>query len=183
MHELEKIFPNSPLAGEMLPFAAKNLETDKLYYLFRAYLNTEDSDEKILLLADLEGDFVSNGSLKKIYKRIFCQTVKYNENFTKTRHCGDYFSFMSHLFTQKGYDGWVILIDETELMGRPSKKAHINACRNMARFLLPDLCSESTFTLFALTSFYVEGVIEGKHLFLHHKDKCISGGWIIEEIL
>ena len=46
MHELEKISPNSPLAGEMLPFAAKNLETDKLYYLFRAYLNTEDTDEK-----------------------------------------------------------------------------------------------------------------------------------------
>ncbi len=163
MHELDKISPNSPLAGEMLPFAAKYLETDKLYYLFRSYLNTEDSDEKFLLLADLEGDFVANGSLKKIYKRIFGQVVKYNENFTKTRHCGDYFSFMSHLFTQMGYDGWVILIDETELMGRLSKKARINAYRNMARFLLPELCPEATFTLFALTSSYVEDVIEGKH--------------------
>ena len=70
---------------------------------------------------------------------------------------------MSHLFTQMGYDGWVILIDETELMGRLSKKARINAYRNMARFLLPELCPEATFTLFALTSSYVEDVIEGKH--------------------
>ena len=65
MHELEKISAGSPLAGEMLPFAAKYLETDKLYYLFRSYLSTEDSDEKFLLQTDLEGDFMANGSLKK----------------------------------------------------------------------------------------------------------------------
>lgn len=161
--ELEKISAGSPLANEMLPFAAKALETDKLYYLFRSYLNTEDMDEKFLLQADLEGDFVSNGSLKKICRRVLNQTIKYNENFSKTRHCGDYFTFMSHLFVQMGYDGWVILFDETELMGRLSKKARINAYRNMARFLLPDLCPENTFSLFALSSSYVEDVIEGKH--------------------
>ena len=163
MQELEKISSGSPLAGEMLAYATKSLETDKLYFLFRCYVNTEDSDEKFLLQADLEGDFVANASLKKIYRRIFGQTIKYNENFTKTRHCGDYFSFMSHLFSQMGYDGWVILFDETELMGRLSKKARINAYRNMARFLLPELCPESAFSLFALSSSYVEDVIEGKH--------------------
>ena len=103
MHELEKISANSPIANEMLLYAAKHLETDKLYYLFRSYLNTEDSDEKFLLQADMEGGFVANAPLKKIYRRIFGQPVKYNVNFTKTRHCGDYFSFMSRLFTQMGY--------------------------------------------------------------------------------
>ena len=53
MHELEKISANSPVANEMLLYAAKQLETDKLYYLFRSYLNTEDSDEKFLLQACL----------------------------------------------------------------------------------------------------------------------------------
>lgn len=163
MHELEKISANSPLAGEMQLYAAKHLETDKLYYLFRSYLNTEDSDEKFLLQADLEGDFIANGPLKKIYRRIFSQPVKYNVNFTKTRHCGDYFSFMSHLFTQMGYHGWVILIDETELMGRLGKKARLNAYRNIAQFLLPERCTESTFTIFALSASYTEDVIEGKH--------------------
>lgn len=65
MHELEKISANSPVANEMLLYGAKQLETDKLYYLFRSYLNTEDSDEKFLLQADLEGDFISNAPLKK----------------------------------------------------------------------------------------------------------------------
>lgn len=33
----------------------------------------------------------------------------------------------------------------------------------MARFLLPDLCLESTFSIFSLSAFYVEDVIERKH--------------------
>lgn len=163
MQELEKISANSPLANEMLLYAAKQLETDKLYYLFRSYLNTEDSDEKFLLQADLEGDFIANAPLKKIYRRIFGQPVKYNVNFTKTKHCRDYFSFMSHLFLQMGYHGWAILIDETELMGRLGKKARLNAYRNMADFLLPEGRMEAVFSVFALSASYAEDVIEGKH--------------------
>lgn len=163
MQELEKISANSPVASEMLVYALQQLETDKLYYLFRSYLNTEDSDEKFLLQADLEGDFVANAALKKIYRRIFNETVKYKVNFTKTKHCVDYFKFMSHLFTLMGYHGWVILIDETELMGRLGKKARLNAYRNMARFLLPERCPENTFSIFALSASYTEDVIEAKH--------------------
>lgn len=163
MQELEKISANSPVASEMLVYALQQLETDKLYYLFRSYLNTEDSDEKFLLQADLEGDFVANAALKKIYRRIFNETVKYKVNFTKTKHCGDYFKFMSHLFTLMGYHGWVILIDETELMGRLGKKARLNAYRNMARFLLPERCPENAFSIFALSASYTEDVIEAKH--------------------
>ena len=163
MQELEKISANSPVASEMLVYALQQLETDKLYYLFRSYLNTEDSDEKFLLQADLEGDFVANAALKKIYRRIFNETVKYKVNFTKTKHCGDYFKFMSHLFTLMGYHGWVILIDETELMGRLGKKARLNAYRNMARFLLPERCPENTFSIFELSAAYTEVVSEAKH--------------------
>ena len=165
MQVLEKMTPNSTLAGEMVPFAAKELETDKLYYLLRAYMNTEDYEEKFLLQADLEGDFIANVPLKQIYKRIFNQPAKYNTSFSKTKHCGDYFVFMSHLFTKLGYNGWVILMDEAELIGRLGKKARLNAYRNMAKFLLPDNHLESVFTMFALSASYGEDVIEGKHEF------------------
>lgn len=162
---LDKMTPNSPLANEMLLYAAKHLETDKLYYLLRSYLNTEDQDEKFLLQADLEGDFIGNVPLKKIYKRIFDQKVKYNVNFSKTRHWGDYFKFLSHLFIQMGYNGWVILIDETELVGRLGKKARLNVYRNMGWFLLPGAQTEAVYTMFALGASYVEDVVEGKHEF------------------
>ena len=170
MHEVEKISSNTPIASEMLLYSARHLETDKLYYLFRSYLNTEDSDEKFLLQTDLEGDFIANASLRQIYRRIFRQPAKYNVNFTKTKHCADYFSFMSHLFTQMGYHGWTILIDETELIGRLGKKARLNAYRSMARFLLPELCPENTFSLFALSASYIEDVIEGKHEYENLKE-------------
>ena len=160
---LEKMTPGSPAANELLLYAAKHLETDKLYYLLRAYLNTEDLDEKFMLQADLEGDFIANVLLKQIYRRIYNERVKYNVNFSKTKHCGDYFSFLSRLFCLMGYNGWVILIDETELIGRLSKKARLNAYRNMAQFLLPDERLEGIYTLFALGASYTEDVIETKH--------------------
>lgn len=163
MQALENMTPNSPLASEMIAYAAKQLETDKLYYLLRAYLNTEDAEERFLLQADLEGDFIANAPLKKIYRRIFNHPVKYNVNFSKTKHCHDYFSFMSHLFSQMGYQGWVILVDEAELIGRLGKKARLNAYRNMAQFLVPENTLETTFSAFALSSSYIEDVIEGKH--------------------
>ncbi|MGL5435352.1 MAG: BREX system ATP-binding domain-containing protein [Lachnospiraceae bacterium] len=163
VQELEKMSANSPLANEMLLYAAKHLETDKLYYLLRSYLNTEDQEEKFLLQADIEGDFIGNVPLKQIYKRIFNEKVKYNINFSKTKHSGDYFSFLSHLFVQMGYNGWVILIDETELIGRLGKKARLNAYRNMGRFLLSDNNMKSVYTMFALGASYVEDVVDSKH--------------------
>lgn len=160
---LEKMTPGSTAAGELLLYAARHLETDKLYYLLRAYLNTEDQDEKFMLQADLEGDFIANVPLKQIYKRIYNERVKYNVNFSKTKHCRDYFSFLSRLFRLMGYNGWVILIDETELIGRLSKKARLNAYRNMAEFLLPNERMEGVYTMFALGASYVEDVIEARH--------------------
>lgn len=155
----------SRIASEMISYAAGQLETDKLYYLLRACLNTEDAEEKFQLLADLEGDFIANATLRQIYKRIFNQTVKFNVNFSKTKHVRDYFAFMSHFFVQLGYSGWAILIDEGELMGRLSKKGRLNAYRNMAYFLFPQREFESVFTLFAYSASYVEDVVIGKHDF------------------
>lgn len=165
IQELEKMTPNSPLAGEMQLYGAKELETDKLYYLLRSYLNTEDQDEKFLLQADLEGDFIANAALRKIYHRIFQQRAKFSVNFSKTKHAMDYFDFLSHLFVQMGYSGWVILFDETELIGRLGKKTRLKAYKNMAEFLLPGGRLESTYTMFALGASYVEDVVEAKHEF------------------
>jgi hypothetical protein len=161
------ITPNHPLSTEMQAYTAKHLETDKLFFLFRAYLNTDDLDEKYFLLADLEGDFIASNTLKTIYRRIFSERVKYNTNFSKTKHMGDYFAMLSHLFLQLGYSGWVILFDETELVGRLGKKARLKAYKNMASFLFPDEYSrlQSTYSIFAVTSSFVEDVIDGKHEF------------------
>jgi hypothetical protein len=164
---LSDISSNHPIASEVFAYTAKRLETDKLFYLFRAYLNTDDMDEKYLLLADLEGDFIGNTALKSIYKRIFSEKASYNVNFSKTKHMDDYFSMLSHLFLQLGYGGWVILFDETELIGRLGKKARLKAYKNMASFLFPADYSrlQAAYSVFAVTASFVEDVIDGKHEF------------------
>ena len=178
---LDNLTPGNPAASELLVYAAKELQTDKLYYLLRAYMGTEDQEEKFLLKADLEGDFIANAALKKIYKRIYNQTARFSANFSKTKHCSDYFAFMSRFFTKMGCQGWVILVDEAELTGRLGKKARLRAYENMAPFLFPQAEMQSVFTVFAFSASYIEDVIEGKHeydnlaeLYPEHPEPCRS---------
>jgi hypothetical protein len=166
-HVLQDITLNNPSAQDLLSFTGKHLETDKLFFVLRSFLQVDDPDERYLLMSDLEGDFINNALLRQIYKRIFSQTARYSVPFSKTRHSMDYFTFLSRLFKLLGYNGWVILYDETELIGRLGKRSRLNAYNNMASFLFPEKYSrlESTFTMFALGASYQEDVIESKHEF------------------
>ncbi len=162
---LESMTLGSPAATDMLLYSSKQLQSDKLFFLLRSYLGTEDIDEKFMLQADLEGDFMANPPLRQIYRRIFAEKAAFERNFSKTKHAGDYFAFMSRLFLRQGYSGWVLLFDEAELMGRLGKKARLNAYANMS-FLMAlekDSPLEATFSLFAMAASYREDVIEGKH--------------------
>ncbi len=177
-HVLQDITPNSPIAQDIISFTGKHLDTDKLFYVFRSYLNVDDPDDKYLLMADLEGDFIGNARLRQIYKRIFAQPARYAVPFSKTRHSMDYLAMLSHLFKLLGYNGWVILFDETELIGRLGKKARLTAYRNMASFLFPQQHSrlESTFTVFAVGASFGEDVIESKHEFENMAAVCVDRG-------
>ena len=158
--ELEALTPGSSISGELLAYAAKELETDKLYYLLKAVMGGQDEDEKNVLLADLEGDFAANPFVKKSFKNVTGTSAKFNQNFSKTKHTLDYFKFMSHLFKALGYKGWVILLDEAELIGRFGKKTRLKTYASMQNFLSPEPALESVFTIFSFSSSYVEDVID-----------------------
>lgn len=161
--ELESLTSGSSVAGDLLAYTAKELEMDKLYYLFKAFWGTQDEDERNEFLSDLEGDFVTNAMIKKSYKSVTGMTAKFNQNFSKTKHTMDYFYFTSHLFQSMGYDGWVILFDEAELIGRLGKKTRMKTYQSMQKFLNPDRKMEKVFTLFSFSSSYVEDVIDKKN--------------------
>ncbi len=183
MYRLEELTPNSAQAKDLLLFASRELQTEKIYYVLECYLNTEDQEEKFQLQADLEGDFIPNATLKKIYRRIFQKPAKFMKpSFTKTKHTQDYYAFISHLFRVLGCSGWSILADEAELMGRLGKKARLKCYWNMHRFLVPEKDPETgkpwgqgrgteeiassgvnnTFSVFAFSASYDEDVLEGK---------------------
>ncbi len=159
---LDELTSGSGLAGALLAYAAKELETDKLYYLLRALLGTQEEEERAAFLADLEGDFATGAAIKKSFRRVTGTVAKFNRSFSKVRHGMDYFRFLSHLFSLLGYGGWVLLFDEAELIGRLGKKARIRSYREMQEFLHPAAGLERTFSLFALSASYAEDVIDKK---------------------
>ena len=161
----ETLTPGSNVTGELLAYAARELQTDKLYYLLKALIGTQEEDDREVLLADLEGDFTTDGIVKKAYRRATGTPAKFSQAFSKTKHAMDYFCFMSHLFRSFGLDGWVILFDEAELMGRYPKKGRMKAYVSMQKFLRPDAKLEQCFSLFAFSSSYAEDVIDKKHDF------------------
>lgn len=160
--KLEDLTQGSSISGELLAYAAKELETDKLYFLLKAFLGTQEEDERYAFLADLEGDFTTGQIIKRSYRRITGSVAKFNQNFSKTKHGFDYFCFLSHLFRQLGYAGWVLLFDEAELIGGMGKKARAKSYVEIQRFLKPSAKLEGVFSLFAFSSSYVEDVIDKK---------------------
>ena len=163
--QIEGLTAGSSIAGDLLGYTAKTLDTDKLYYMLSAFFHTQEEDDRYAFLQDLEGDFATNALVRKSYRRTSGSTAKFNQNFSKTKHSMDYFYFMSHLFGQLGYNGWIILFDEAELLGRLGKKTRAKCYLEMSRFLKPDPRLERTYSFFAMSSSYTEDVIDKKHEF------------------
>ncbi len=163
--KLEEIAPGSGVAGELQAYTATGLETNKIYFVLKDMWETQDDDEREQFLADLEGDFVSSALVKRVFRRVTGKPAQFNQNFTKTKHYGDYFAFMSALFRRLGYAGWVILFDEAELIGRLGKKARAKSYCTMQSFLRPSAMLEAVFSVFAFSSSFTEEVIDKKHEF------------------
>ena len=166
----EELTSGSSLTSELLAYTAAELETNKLYFLLQAMTRTQDEEERAAFLADLEGDFVSPALIKRSYRRISGVPAKFSENFSKTKHWRDYYFFMSHFIRQLGYDGWVILLDEAELIGRLGKKTRPKCYVRMQEFLKPDPRMEKTVTFIAFSESYQADVIEKRNEFQNMAD-------------
>ena len=160
---LEEMTEGSGVAGQLMAYAATSLETNKIYHLLEAFLGTQEEEERAQFLADLEGDFVSSALIKKSFRRVTGKPAKMNQNFSKTKHYMDYFDFISVLFRRAGLNGWVILFDEAELLGRLGKKARMKCYRNMQAFLNPGKELEGVFSLFAFSASFADEVIDRRH--------------------
>ena len=165
MYEFEQKMKDSRIASDLILYASTELQCNKLAYVLKNFVKEEDADELNKLQSDLLGNFMANPDLKKRYRALYHEAAKFNENFAKTKHINDYFRFMSYLFRCLGYNGWVILFDEAELIGRLTRKPRLKAYENMNLFLNPNERLINTFSLFAFTASYAEEVIESKHDF------------------
>jgi hypothetical protein len=158
---LAKLPIAAPSTLSLLEYSFTHLQTNKLFYLLKSYLGTQDDEEKYLLSADFDGDFIASPMLRKIYKRVYGEPAILNVKFNRSKHYTDYISFMSKCFRTLGYSGWVILFDEAELIGRLGRKSRLKAYQTMYEFLQPDHF-EGVFSIFAFGASFIPDVIEAK---------------------
>ena len=154
----------SDKANEMFLYALNQLDTNRLYYVLKAFLASEGSndDDVDVLEADLQGSFASVAAIRTLYSRYCREKVSFNNKFVVKEHTSDYFAFMSHLFKVMGYSGWVILFDEAELIGRFARKSRMSAYSTISQFLFPPSSFDSVSSIFAFSSSYTEEVIGEK---------------------
>jgi hypothetical protein len=89
----------------------------------------EDQD---LLYGDLSGTRLPMPEFKRIHRDCRGNALpKFEVNFRVTDHGSAYFGVMADTIALCGYKGWVILIDEVELIGRLGKVGRLQAYRNL----------------------------------------------------
>ncbi|NJR50456.1 MAG: DUF2791 family P-loop domain-containing protein [Leptolyngbyaceae cyanobacterium CSU_1_3] len=89
-------------------------------------------EEQDLLYGDLTGTRLSSPELKRIHRASRGEPLpKFDLNFRATQHGSAYFGVMADAIAFCGYKGWVILLDEVELIGRLGKMGRLQAYRNL----------------------------------------------------
>lgn len=89
-------------------------------------------EEQDLLMGDLMGTRLTSPELKRIHRNCRGETFpKFDTNFRNTQHGSAYFGVMADAIALCGYKGWVLLLDEVELVGRLGKVGRLQAYRNL----------------------------------------------------
>ncbi|MHB8278774.1 MAG: BREX system ATP-binding domain-containing protein [Candidatus Humimicrobiaceae bacterium] len=101
-------------------------------YIFEDYYYSTGADQD-KLYNDLMGIRVPVTEFKKIHKIYHPElALPKFETFKETKHAEAYFGLMADVLKFCGYKGWVLLIDEIELIGRLGKVSRLKAYLNLA---------------------------------------------------
>ncbi len=99
--------------------------------IFEDYFYTE-GEEQDLLYGYLLGSKVSAGELRRIHKAYRGQPLpRFERNFKASEDATAFFGMLADAICFCGYRGWVILIDELELVGRLGRISRLKAYRNL----------------------------------------------------
>lgn len=89
-------------------------------------------EEQDLLYGDLMGTRLAIPDLRRIHRNCRGEALpRFDPIFVVKKHGSAYFGVMADVLAWCGYKGWVILIDEVELIGRLGKVGRLDAYRNL----------------------------------------------------
>ena len=158
---LLRLHPNANATHDIAEYAEGHLHP-KIAYVFRNYLREGDVFKQAQLYDDLAGASLTMTDLRAIHRGNFHEAVRMPRRFLIQQDTLDYFRFLGFLLRHTGYKGWVILIDEVELLGKLGIGSRAQAYVNLAALL--GLTEEqsplgSTYVVLALATPFVQGVL------------------------
>jgi len=125
---------SSRKAGDLLnsPLADRDRYSHPLPEIVLEDYFFTSGEEQDLLYGDLMGTRITSPELKRIHRNCRGESMpKFDMNFRTTQHGSAYFGVMADAIALCGYKGWVLLLDEVELIGRLGKVGRLQAYRNL----------------------------------------------------
>ena len=131
-------------------------------YLYERMINDPELSHRIIRF--WAGDPLSNGQLKKYLQGCVPETPYVFEKITAQELAWHRFQFVSRLMIAAGYKGWILLIDEAEIIGRYSFKQRTKSYAEVARWLgvLEKMVCTGIAGIVALTDDFQSVVLEEK---------------------
>ena len=131
-------------------------------YLYERMINDPELSNRMIRY--WAGDPLSNGQLKKYLQGCAPETPYVFERISPQELAWHRFQFVSRLVKAAGYKGWVLLIDEAEIIGRYSFKQRMKSYAEVARWLgsREDAACPGIAGIVALTDDFQSGVLEEK---------------------
>lgn len=112
------------------------------------------------LMADLHGQFMSLAELKRIHRENFTKSLKIPTSRIRD-DIPSYFALVDWLIGRAGYRGWLLLLDEVELMGKFGRGARARSYATMGRMLQG--LGERTISVWAVAANFQNDVIIQRH--------------------
>lgn len=131
-------------------------------YLYERMINDPELSHRIIRF--WAGDPLSNGQLKKYLQGCAPETPYVFEKISTQDLAWHRFQFVSRLMIAAGYKGWILLIDEAEIIGRYSFKQRMKSYVEIARWLgaLESAMCPGISSIVALTDDFQSVVLEEK---------------------
>lgn len=107
----------------------------KLLYVFRNYFREDSAAARSQLYQDLAGAPLPMAMLRWIHRNNFGEAMRMPRRFLVERDTPDYFRFLSFLVRTIGCQGWIILLDEAELLAKLGIGTRAQAYLNLGLLL------------------------------------------------
>ena len=149
-------------------------------YLYERMINDPELSHRMIRF--WAGDPLSNGQLKKYLQGCAPETPYEFEKLAAQQLAWHRFQFTSRLIQAAGYKGWILLIDEAEIIGRYSFKQRTKSYGEVARWMgvLDATVCPGISAIVALTDDFQSAVLEEKQD-AHKIDQLCQGEAVGDE--